>query len=62
MRSFAAAGLGMAGTNAVQALPVLRAVLTEESIPRGSGLQHEAHQAIDRIEKSVAGRNLTHDP
>ncbi|HEX3720030.1 MAG TPA: hypothetical protein VH595_18940 [Verrucomicrobiae bacterium] len=62
MRSFAAAGLGMAGTNAAQALPVLRAVLTEEGIPKGSGLQHEARQAIDRIEKSIAGRNLTHDP
>lgn len=61
MRSFAAAGLGMAGTNAVQALPVLRAVLTE-GIPKGSGLQHEARQAIDRIEKSMAGRSLTHDP
>jgi beta-lactamase regulating signal transducer with metallopeptidase domain len=61
LRSFAAAGLGLAGDKAGQALPFLRAVATEQGIPKGSGLKGEARRAIDSIEKSIALRNARED-
>jgi hypothetical protein len=57
LRSFAAKGLGMAGDKAEKSLPFLRAVLTEQDIPKDPRLQANARQAIERIEKSVALRN-----
>jgi hypothetical protein len=61
LRSFAAAGLAFAGDKAEQALPLLRAVLTEQGIPKGSGLTGEARRAIDSIEKSIARRKAKGD-
>ncbi len=57
LRAFAAAGLGFAGGKAEDALPLLRAVLTEQGIPKGSNLTGEAQKAINSIEKSLARRD-----
>ncbi len=61
LRAFAAAGLGFAGDKAEHTLPLLRAVLTEQGIPKGSGLTGAAREAIDSIEKSLALRNAKGD-
>jgi hypothetical protein len=61
LRAFAAAGLGFASDKAEHALPLLRAVLTEQGIPKGSGLTGAAREAIDSIEKSLALRNAKGD-
>jgi hypothetical protein len=61
LRWFAASGLAFAGDKAGHALPLLRAVLTEQGIPKGSGLTGEARRAIDSIEKSVALRKTKGD-
>jgi hypothetical protein len=60
LRYFAAAGLTLAGDKAEHALPALRSVLTEQGIPKGSGLTGEAGRAIDSIEKSITLRNASH--
>jgi hypothetical protein len=56
-RSFAALGLGLAGANATNALPLLREVMTETNIPKESALQKQASKAIDLIGKAAGIAN-----
>jgi hypothetical protein len=51
----------LAGDKAENALPLLRAVVIEQGIPKGSGLTGEAQTAINNIEKSIALRDAYGD-